>query len=322
MSFIRDLLFGEPPPAPDYAGAAKEQGQQNINAAQINAAMNRIDETNPYGSVKYNSTANPDTPGGYDYSRNITLSPEQQRLYDSETGNQQASQDIATSLQKGVAGSVGTPFSLSGYGKAQTVQAPDSLGNAASYAGGAQAVGDALYQRQLALRQPGMQQDRAALDTQLKNQGLMPGTEAYDRGLQQLQQQQGQELNDLAGRAVEAQGAEQSRLAGLDMNLLNQALQSKLNTAGFNNQTRGQNIQEGLLERQQPLSEFNAFRTGNTPTIPQFQPYSMTNVAPVNSYGATRDQYGASTDTYNAQTAQTQSLLNLGSKFIPKSFLG
>jgi len=301
MSFISDLLFGKPPPAPNYAKAAEVQGEQNIEAAKLNAAMNRLNETTPYGNVTYQTTPNAQTPGGFDYSRDIKLSPEQQQLYNLESGNQIASQRIAQGLQQGVAGSVNQPFSLGQYGD------PTKLGDASSYAGGAKAVGDALYNQALARRQPQMDRDNAQLDTQLRNQGLMPGTEAYNNSLQQLREQQGIELNDLAYRATQAQGQEQSRLGQLDLNL-----------GGFNNQTRGQSIQEGLLQRQQPLSEFNAFRTGNAPTLPQFQPYGMTNAQPAPTFAGQQAQYGASIDQYNAGTGGIQSLLNFGSSIYGK----
>jgi hypothetical protein len=296
MSFISKLLFGEPPAPPDYAKAATAQGEANIEAAKLNAAMNRLNETTPYGNVKYTTTPNSKTPGGFDYSRAITLSPEQQQLYNLESGNQISSQQIAQGLQQGVANSVGQPFNLGQFGD------PTKLGDASTYAGGAKAVGDALYQREVALRQPQMERDVAGLDTQLKNQGLVPGSEAYDHSLQQLRQQQGQDLNDLAQRATLAQGQEQSRLGQLDLSL-----------GGFNNQTRGQSIQESLLARQQPLAEFNAFRTGNAPTLPQFQPYGMTNAQPAPTFAGAQAQYGAGLDRYNAGNQGLQSLLNFGS---------
>lgn len=371
MSFISDLLFGSPPDPPDYAGAAKVQGDANIESAKLNAAMNRLNETNPYGSVKYTSTKNDATPGGFDYGRDITLSPEQQQLYNLESGNQITSQQIAQGLQGDLRKSVQNPFSLGKYGASarmggspnfQDIQdTPDvlgvngpearDLGTAATYGGGRDAVTKAMFDRAMALRKPQMEQDTAQLDNRLRQQGLMPGTEAYDNEANRLAQQQSQDTNDLSARAIEAGGAEQSRLAGLDMGLDSQrfgqsqtafqdqlqkitnALTQRLSTAGFrnqnaqqgfqnqgtaagfNNQARGQDIQEGLLERQQPLSEYNAFRTGNTPTIPQFQPYGMVSSAPPNLYGAAKDTYGAQSNAYNQTMGGVQSLLNFGSKF-------
>lgn len=288
MSFVRKLLFGEAPPAPDYAAAATAQGEANLDAAKLNAAMNRLNETNPYGSVKYSSTPNANTPGGLDYSRQISFSPEQQRLYDLETQGQIARGQIGNSMQGALASSVSQPFSLSQF---------KDLGDASSYAGGAEAVGKALYDRLTALRKPGMQRDEAGLDNRLRNQGLVPGTEAYNVAMEELRQSQGQELNDLAGRAVEAQGQEQSRLAGLDQSL----------------QQSG--IQKYILGRTQPLAEYNSFMTGAQPTLPQFQPYGMTNTQAAPVYNATNDQYKAQLGAYGTQGAQTQSLLNFAGNF-------
>jgi len=346
MSFLSNLLFGAPPPAPDYAGAAQVQGQENIKAAQINAAMNRMDETTPYGSVDYTSTANPNTPGGFDYGRNISLSPEQQQLYDLESGNAIKSQEIAQGLQGGLEQSVAQPFSLGKFGQAQMVgqgqdpmslQGPEGrdLGTAANYAGGAEAVGKAMYDRMAALREPGMKRDRDASSLALRNQGFEAGSEGSNVTTQELQQAQGQELNDLAMRATLAQGEEQSRLAGLDMGLdaqrfgqgqtgfenqmaqLQQSLMNRLNTAGFNNQTRGQNIQEGLLERQQPLAEYNAFRTGNAPTLPTFQPYGMTNTQAAPTYQAQKDVGQAGINKYNQKQAGLTAVSNIIGNIIP-----
>lgn len=39
-----------PPPAPDYIGAAEEQGQQNIEAARVSAELNNPNVISPYGT--------------------------------------------------------------------------------------------------------------------------------------------------------------------------------------------------------------------------------------------------------------------------------
>lgn len=57
----------------------------------------------------------------------------------------------------------------------------------------------------------------ADLDNKLKNMGLTEGTEAYDREMQNLRQSQGQQRNDAVQRGIQAGGAEQSRLAGIDL---------------------------------------------------------------------------------------------------------
>lgn len=44
---------GRPPASPDYIGAANAQGQQNLNAIRTGAALNRVNQVTPYGSVTY-----------------------------------------------------------------------------------------------------------------------------------------------------------------------------------------------------------------------------------------------------------------------------
>ena len=61
------------------------------------------------------------------------------------------------------------------------------------------------------------QRQLADLDNKLKNMGLTEGTEAYDREMQNLRQSQGQQRNDAVQRGIQAGGAEQSRLAGIDL---------------------------------------------------------------------------------------------------------
>jgi len=54
-----------PPPAPDYVGAAQQQGQQNIETARVGSKLNNPDVVNPYGEqrVTYGSGFNQQ---GYD----------------------------------------------------------------------------------------------------------------------------------------------------------------------------------------------------------------------------------------------------------------
>jgi hypothetical protein len=79
---------------------------------------------------------------------------------------------------------------------------------------------------------------------------------------------------------------------------------------------RRQAITELLAERQVPLNEISAFRTGSQIQPLQFQPYQGQNVAPPPVFGATQlaGQYG--TDVYNAdvaaRNAQMQGLFGLG----------
>ena len=93
-----------------------------------------------------------------------------------------------------------------------------------------QDVQDALMARM----NPSLKQERSRLETQLANQGIGIGTEAYDRAMRNYNQQ----ANDARMSAVLAGGQEQSRLAGLEAA-----------RAGFENQAQAQ--QYGQLANDQ-----------------------------------------------------------------------
>lgn len=48
---------GKAPKAPDYIGAAREQGVQNLAAIRTGAALNRVNQVTPYGRVTYSHGA-------------------------------------------------------------------------------------------------------------------------------------------------------------------------------------------------------------------------------------------------------------------------
>jgi hypothetical protein len=297
---VAQALGPDAPATPDFQAAAAQQGQDNLQAALVQNQMNRVDTTTPFGSQTFNRVADPNAPGGYRYTSNITLSPEQQALYQAETSNQIGMQNLAGQLQGRVGEGLAAPFSLGSVGDAARLNSDPN-----AFSAERDQLTQAMYDRATRLRQPQMDRDRAALDTKLKNQGLMPGTEAYDVAMKSLLDSQAGELQDMLSRSIEAGGTEQSRL------------QSDLRqNSGFNNQVRSQGIQELLLQRQQPLTEFNSLRTGNTPTLPQFQPFGMANVQPTPSMQGAQLQYGANADAYNARLAQYQNLLNFGTRVV------
>lgn len=109
---VGSLLAPDPPETPDYAGAAKQQGQDNIYASQVQNQQNRVDTTTPYGSQTFQTVADPSVPGGYRYSSNISLSPEQQQLYDLQTKGQIGTSQIGNQMLDRVGQTYSTPFSF------------------------------------------------------------------------------------------------------------------------------------------------------------------------------------------------------------------
>jgi len=141
-----------------FVQAAQANAQGNIAGALQATAANRINQQTPYGSLSYQQTGT-DAQGNPIWSANQQLSPELQQLTQSSLAGLQASQ--------------ANPM----YG----INPGDTYSNA-------------IMQR----LQPQQSQAREALDAQLANQGIMPGSEAYNRAKTLL----GQTQNDALTSAI------------------------------------------------------------------------------------------------------------------------
>ena len=252
------------PPAPDYTGAAKETAAGNLAAAQQATAANRVNTYTPYGNLTYQQdSADPNK-----WSSTVSLSDSGQKLLNQQNKTSEglgALQDSATSRVAGMLGSA-----------APTAYDPNKSTNNAS---------DLINARLL----PQQQIDSAALDSQLANQGIMPGSQAYN----QAKEQMGRTQND---------AKQQAQLQGITLGQQQQA------------QTYAQEV----ANRNMPMNELNAIRTGSQVTNPNFQqsPQQAT-TAGADLSGAAGQQNTYNMGLYNAQTAQgnsnTQGIVGLAS---------
>jgi hypothetical protein len=162
-NFMGQTPFGQPQTGQftstnPFVQAAQANAQGNLGGALQATAANRINQQTPYGSLQYQQTGT-DAQGNPIWSANQQLSPELQQLTQSSLAGLQASQ--------------ANPM----YG----INPGDTYSNA-------------IMQR-LA---PQQSQAREALDAQLANQGIMPGSEAYNRA----KVLQGQTQNDALTSAI------------------------------------------------------------------------------------------------------------------------
>jgi len=146
------------PPQPDYIGAANAQSYGTIGASIANNLMSHPNVTTPLGSQTWTQNGNTpiDIPGlGTinipQYSQNISLSPEQQSLYQGQTG-----------LQQNLMG-----------------QAQNNLSDNSSVQG----IADKAYSAMTSRLDPQWQHAQEMQQAQLANQGLVPGGEAYDNAM-------------------------------------------------------------------------------------------------------------------------------------------
>lgn len=318
---VTGMLFGEPetPATPDYAGAAKETAAGNLEAARAAAAANRVNQVTPYGSLNYAVTGK-DPYGNPTWTATTALSPEQQQLYNYDV---QSSLGLGRLQNKGlnyVGQMIDQPFSTASLPQLSSqLNAPKlqtSLENQ-GMEGWDKASG--LIMQRLA---PQMERQQKSLDTQLANQGIMRGSEAYNQAQQDLAMKQNDLMNQaqLTGLGAQQQFFGQGLQAGQFGNTAQQQmLQNQLSQAELANRARGQGFQELAYQRNEPINTLNAVRSGSQVTTPN-QFYVN---APQQATTAGADYLGAAGMTGNAniaaanaqnaqQNAMMQGLFSLG----------
>ncbi len=248
-----------PPTPPDPQQVAGAQTGTNVSTAIANTAMGQVNQVTPDGSLTYSATGqhtwtDPSTGQSYtvpQYTATTTLSPEAAAI---RAQNNAASLNLATlaANQSGRADQLlSQPFSLdsvpggadrTGFGPAsyggnlstpqfsqggaplpQTANLQDSYTPEGGFSADRQRVEDALMGR--LDQQRG--RDMEGLRTQLANQGINIGTEAYSRALQDFERTN----TDMRTSAILGSAQEQSRLLG-----------EARAAGGFTNQARQQDF--------------------------------------------------------------------------------
>lgn len=242
------------PPAPDYAGAATATAAGNLDAARAAAAANRVNQVTPYGNLTYTHNGT----GDDGWTATQSLAPDQQKLLDQQN---KTSLGLSALADQGL-GYVGDALS-------HNITEADLPANQVN---AGQTGQDALMAR----FQPQIDQSHKALEAQLANQGIAPGSEAYNNAMRT----QSQSENDLRSQAA---------LNGIKVGQDAQNQQLSLKTALQN----------------QPINILNAVRSGSQVTNPQF-----TSV-PQQATTAGADMTGAANSTnqynmglYNSQVGQ------------------
>jgi len=251
MSAVTSLFGGGPsaPAAPDYTGAAKETAAGNLKAAQAATAANRVNQNTAYGGLNYTQTGT-DAQGNPMWSATQSVAPGLQGAVDTS--------------QQNISNQYANPF---------------TGGNLPSYGiDPGQSYTNAIMSR-LA---PTQEHQSAMSDQSLANQGIMPGSEAYNNAKRLL----GQTQNDQLTSAV---------VGGM-----NTGLQA-------NQQQYGQN----LLNYNNPLANALSIKSLATPNY--INPAQQQTTAGPDILGATNAQYTNQLNAYNA--AQAKNANTMGGLF-------
>jgi len=300
-------IFAQPelPQAPDFMGLAEQEARAAQELARQQVTANRPNEFNPYGSRIWTQD-----PGNVDrWSLTESLSPEQQGIFDVNQQQQRLNAELGLQAGQQVGDLFGSRFQVGG--QAPTYQGQDAP--LPTYGENRQRVMEAMMGRV----GTDIGRDRETKRAQLIAQGIPVGSEAYNREMEQLDRQLTDARQQAEIAATDQAGREySSSLAGRAMG--NQELMDLYDTSS---QTHQQRIRDALLERQTPLNEMNAFRTGSQLEMPQYSGFGQQQLTqPADVTGAAQSQFGAANNAYNAQVAAQNAnrsgLLQFGSLFL------
>lgn len=238
-----------PPPAPDPVATAKAQTESNVKTATTQQQLNMVDQTNPYGSQKYTQTGTW-ADGTPRFSMETTLSPEEQRNQSQQWEFDNLTNQLGINQTKKLTGLLDTPFKID---------------NAATEG--------RLMELGRKRLDPILQERNAALESKLYNQGVMPGTEAYDRAMRADTQGQNDAYNQLL-------------LGG-----------------------RAQAATELTAERNQPINEITALMSGGQVNQPNFGQTPQAGVANTDIAGITQQGYENALIPWKQKNAQQQAMM-------------
>ena len=232
-------------------GSSPPPAPDYTQAARATAAGNMIGQNTPYGSLNY-AQSGTDQYGNPMYTANQTVAPNLQPAV-------QNSQNAVSNYQ----------------------YQPFSAGNLPSYGIN---PGQSYQQAEMSILQPQIDRQRQQTLTQLANQGIQPGSEAYQNALQDLNNQQNNLLANVTTEGI-----------GVGLNA--------------NQQQYGQNLNTYNTNLAAPFSYASNVKALANPS------YVQTPAGP-NYLGAVNAQYQNQLCAYNAsqanQTNQMNGLLGLG----------
>lgn len=310
---------GGSPKAPDYAKLAQEQAQQQLMLNRSTTQANRVDQFTPFGSLTYqqgsggepyfdqaaydaalaqynrqgaapsgrvNPLGNLGGLGGWEVGRtklgatggSRMAAPDRNSFY--RTGGNPDQWSSTVTLNPEVQKIVDQRLSAQQQGYDELQQYLSDIGDESVIPRAVVNPGQTAQQAIMARLNPQFQTQEEDVRTRLYNQGVRPGTEAWDNEFRNFSQGR----NDAYSQAA---------LYGINLD----------------NQARERALQEQLL----PMNAIQGYANGTQVQMPQFTDYAQqANVAAPDLMGAGQAAYGADMNAYNAdQAAQANTMSGL-----------
>jgi hypothetical protein len=251
--------MGKPdaPTPPDPKATAAASTATNVGTAIANSNLQNVNQVTPNGSLTYSQSGtykwtDPNTGQSYDipqYTATTALSPDQQKLQDLSNQTKTNLGQIGLDASSRIGSILSTPFN------------------------GNKAVEDKIDALGAARLDPQFARESDALTTKLSNQGLQPGSAAWNAQMTQFQQGKNDAYNQLY--------------------------------LGGNQQA----FSQGMAERNQPINEVTALMSGSQVSNPSFQNIQEPTIPTTDTAGIINNNYNQQYQNYNQQMQQYNQIM-------------
>lgn len=234
--------------APDPVATAAAQTASNQQTAKSQTELNSINQVTPDGSLTYtqNGTYADGTPK---FTATTALSGSNQNIYDTGQVTKQNLAELGSTQSAKLNTLLGTPFSVDN------------------------SIADKITSLGKQRLDPQWQANQTAFDAQMANQGIQPGSEAYNNAYKNFSQSKNDAYNSL---------------------YLNGDQQAE---------------QESIAQRNQPINEITALMSGSQVSQPSFTNTPTTQVAGTDVAGITQSAFGDNMQNAQMQNSTNNAMM-------------
>lgn len=276
---------GSAPSAPDPWVTSAATTASNQQTAAYNKALNLGNYSNPFGGQSSSISGYDSATGAPIYRTDVTANPQLQGAMNGLFGQIGLSAPITNRAINNLYGIEGQ------YGNLANSLSPEAAQNAQ------QQGQDAAYKSQTQYLDPQFSQQQESLKAQLANQGLTPGSQAYDNAMLNFNNQKQQAYSNAQNQSI---------LTG-----------SQIGTQNWQNQLAGVNTKAGLfgdmadtLGRQVSMGQtpYSNLQTV-AGMIPGYSGPATSGAQPADIAGYMNNQYQGQLAGYNARQASNNSTM-------------
>lgn len=331
------------PPAFNAQQVAADQTKSNVQTGIANATLNNTNQITPYGNLTYTQTGGQQVGDNFvpSYTATQTLSPEQKSIYDKTTGLQIGALDAAKPLLDRVASTLASPLNFDNAPKlnntpllgglsAGVLNPVNKLNNIdLSYTGPTDptALRNSAYSALTSRSTEDLGRAWDAQKTDLANQGIAPGSEAWNRASEMnnraitdasnqatinagtIAGQDAQNASTLAGARSTLAGT-QGELAATIGNLYGTAGNLEQAKFGQDQSLRNQYINETQTLRNSPLADYQAIMgSAGGLTQPNFVNTPQGQIPQTDIMSPYMAQFQGRQNAYNTQQANSQATM-------------